>query len=131
MKGDLADFLRKKRWAVVGASRDPQKYGHRIYFQLKELGYEVYAVNPNCHKIDGDPCYPSLSALPVLPEVVNIVVPPQVAEQVVEEAIRLGIKQIWLQPGAESPAVLEAAERAGLRVVYGQCVLLASRPEEG
>jgi len=75
--------------AVVGASRNPEKYGHQVYRDLKEAGYKVYPVNPNADKILGDKAYPSLESLPEKPDVVNIVVPPRVTEKIVEQCSRL------------------------------------------
>ncbi|MDI6704562.1 MAG: CoA-binding protein, partial [bacterium] len=59
-------FLEKKNvFAVVGASRDPDKYGYQVYKDLKNAGYKVYPVNPNAEEILGNKCYPSLESLPV------------------------------------------------------------------
>jgi len=66
MNGELIKvFLNKKNvFAVVGASRDPRKYGYQVYKDLKNAGYKVYAVNPNAQEILGDKCYQSLENLP-------------------------------------------------------------------
>jgi len=62
----IRSFLDKKNvFAVVGASRNPEKYGHRVYRDLKEAGYTVYPVNPNADEVLGDKCYPKLESLPV------------------------------------------------------------------
>ena len=60
-----AKMLEKKIWAVVGANNDPQRYGNIIYKSLRARGYEVYPVNPDCEKVEGDPCYRDLQSLPV------------------------------------------------------------------
>jgi hypothetical protein len=126
--GKLVDeFLAKRVFAVVGASQNPEKYGYQIYKTLKEAGYKVYPVNPNADEILGDRCYPSLSNLPEKPEVVDVVVPPQVTMKVVEECRRLGIENVWLQPGAESPEVLEFCAKRGIKCVHGLCVMIESR----
>ncbi|HDJ26423.1 MAG TPA: CoA-binding protein, partial [Candidatus Bathyarchaeota archaeon] len=65
-------------FAVVGASRDPNKYGHRVFKDLLEAGYEVYPVNPKADEILGRKCYPDLRSLPKKPDVVVFVVPPKV-----------------------------------------------------
>ena len=124
MAGDIREFLKQHTWAVVGASGDPDKYGYKVYFQLKNAGYRVYAVNPNRDHIDGDRCYPSLTALPEVPDVVNMVVPPAVTEQVVQECIKLGIRRVWMQPGSESEMAIAQAEKANIEVVANQCVLI-------
>ena len=104
---------RRNVYAVVGASRSPEKYGHRVYRDLKEAGYRVYPVNPNAEEILGDKCYPNLESLPEKPTVVVTVVPPRVTESVVKECRRLGIGMVWMQPGSESDKAIELCERGG------------------
>ena len=72
----IRDFLSKRVFAVIGASRDKNKYGYKIFADLRSAGYKVYPVNPNAESIDGVKCYPSLSSLPEKPAVVDFVVPP-------------------------------------------------------
>jgi predicted CoA-binding protein len=121
----ISIFLSKKNvFAVVGASRDPKKYGYRVYRDLKNAGYVVYAVNPNTDEILGDKCYPNLENLPVKPDVVNVVVPPKVTEDVVKACKELGIRKIWMQPGSESEKAIEFCEQNGIDVVYGVCVMV-------
>jgi predicted CoA-binding protein len=118
-------FLDKKNiFAVVGANRNPQKYGYQVYKDLKNAGYEVYAVNPNAKEILGDKCYPSLENLPVKPDVVDVVVPPKVTEHMVEICKKLGIKKIWMQPGSESEKAIKFCEKNNIDVVYGVCVMI-------
>ena len=110
----IKDALAEKVWAVIGATHKTDKFGYKIYKCLKEHGYEVYPVNPNVTSIDGDTCYPSLSALPVVPGVVDFVVPEAAGLAAIDECKQLGIKTIWLQPGADKPAVLAKAKEVGL-----------------
>jgi predicted CoA-binding protein len=118
-------FLDKKNvFAVVGASRDSQKYGHQVYEDLKNAGYEVYAVNPNAQEILGDKSYSRLENLPIKPDVVDIVVPPKVTEHTVETCKRLGIKKVWMQPGSESEKAIRFCEKNDVDVVYGVCVMI-------
>ncbi|MCW4026385.1 MAG: CoA-binding protein [Candidatus Bathyarchaeota archaeon] len=118
---------RKNVIAVVGASRDPEKYGHRVYEDLKEAGYAVYPVNPNASEILGDRCYPDLKSLPVKPDVVNVVVPPEVTDEVVKSCKELGITNVWMQPGSESEKAIEYCEANGIDVVYGVCIMVERR----
>jgi len=118
-------FLNKKNvFAVVGASRDPRKYGYQVYKDLKNAGYEVCAVNPNAQEILGDKCYPSLEKLPIKPDVVDVVVPPKVTEQTVETCKKLGITNVWMQPGSESEKAINFCEKNDIDVVYGVCVMI-------
>jgi predicted CoA-binding protein len=118
-------FLDKRNvFAVVGASRDPKKYGYQVYKDLKGAGYKVYPVNPNAQEILGDKCYPSLEKLPVKPDVVNVVVPPKVTEHLVETCKKLGITKVWMQPGSESEKAIKFCEENGINVIYGVCVMV-------
>ena len=124
----IVEFLDKKNvFAVVGASRNPEKYGHQVYKDLRNAGYRVYPVNPNTNEILGDNCYPSLQALPVKPDVVDLVVPPKVTEQVVKTCKRLGIKKVWMQPGSESEPAISFCKENGIDVVHGVCVMVERR----
>jgi len=63
-KAAIDEFIAQPAVAIAGASRDGKKFGNAVYRDLKSKGYHVFAVNPNAAIIEGDPCYPSLSALP-------------------------------------------------------------------
>ncbi len=117
-------MLKKKVWAVVGANDNPEKYGNRIYKKLKANGYKVYPVNPNYEIIEGDKCYNDLLSLPEKPEVIDMVVSPKRGIPVIEEAARLGIKNIWLQPGTYNDELMSLIGEKGLTAVQA-CVLVA------
>lgn len=127
MLGDIKEFLKQDSWAVIGVSNNPDKYGIKVYFQLKRAGYTVFAINPNLDQIDGDPCYPTLRSLPHLPDAISIVVPPKVTEQILDECSELGIHKIWMQPGSESEAAIQKGNELGLELVFNQCVLIETR----
>ena len=121
----IREFLNKENiFAVVGASRFPQKYGYQVYQDLKKAGYEVYPVNPNTDAIAGDKCYPSLEALPVKPDVVDVVVPPKATEHIIKTCKQLGITKVWMQPGSESAAAIKFCEESRIGVVHGVCVMI-------
>lgn len=127
MIADMNEFLSHEIWAVIGVSADPAKYGNKVYFQLKNAGYSVYAINPKLDNIEGDPCYPSLAALPVKPDAVSVVVPPKATEQVIKDCIELGIPRVWMQPGSESEEAIRNGEANGILVIHDQCVLIQTR----
>jgi len=127
---DIAAFFRSRVIAVAGASRDEAKYGYRVYRRLKGSGrYTVYPVNPRTDEIDGDRCYPTLAALPERPDAVIFITPPPRTAAVMREALELGVKVFWTQPGAEDSAVVRLAEEAGASLVHGRCVLVTD-PED-
>ncbi|MEM0358714.1 MAG: CoA-binding protein [Hadesarchaea archaeon] len=128
MKVGVVSFLdRRNLFAVVGASANPDKYGYRVYRDLKEAGFQVYPVNPKLKELFGERCYSSLRELPRKPDVVVTVVPPEVTERVVRECAELGIKKIWMQPGSESKGALAFCLGKGIEVVHGACLMVERR----
>jgi predicted CoA-binding protein len=119
----IKEFMAKKRFAVVGATDNAEKYGNRIFKNLTGRSYEVYPVNPNLKEIEGVKCYPSLADVPVKVDVVDFVVPPKVTESILKECKRLGLDHIWLQPGSESETAIAYCRDNNLKVVYGTCVM--------
>lgn len=130
---DIATLLHRDDTtvAVVGATDDPGKYGGVIYRDLKNKGFTVYAVNPNRATVDGDPTYPSLADLPAEPTIVNVVVPPQTALTVLGKALELGLMNIWLQPGAESPEVMKFIQDNDFNYMANSCIMVRSRIRAG
>jgi len=117
-------MLNKKVWAVVGVTPSKEKFGYKVWNLLKNKGYQVYAINPKYDEIEGDKCYSSLKALPVIPEVVDLVVPPTVSGQVIDEAHQLGINYLWFQPGTSNIDIIDKAKSLGI-VTVNDCVLVA------
>ncbi|MEL6109283.1 MAG: CoA-binding protein [Planctomycetota bacterium] len=119
-------FLRARTFAVAGASTDPAKYGHRVFLALAKSGRTVYPLNPKAAEVAGHRAYASIGDLPLIPESLSIVTPPEVTRQVVADAIDAGVKHLWMQPGAEHELAGQAARDAGLTVIDdGSCVLVA------
>ena len=123
----ISDFISRRVWAVVGVSQDPAKYGNRIFRSLLASGYQVYPVNPKGGELDGMTVYRSLADLPQQPEVVDLVVPPAVTEQVVKEIKGLGLTRVWMQPGSESEAAIAYCQEQGIEVVHGACAMALRR----
>jgi len=120
----IKEFMAKKKFAVVGATDNTEKYGNRILKNLTKRGYEVYPVNPNLADIEGVKCYPTLAAIPVKVEVVDFVVPPNITESILKECKKLGLGNIWLQPGSESEAAIAFCRENNFKVVHDTCVML-------
>lgn len=128
----VSSFLKKENvFAVVGVSRNPEKYGHRVWASLRKAGYQAYAVNPNSSTIDEEKCYASLSGLPEKPDVVDLVVPPKVSERIVKECKKLGIKKVWMQPGSESEEAIGFCKKNGIEVLSKVCVMMESNKKNG
>jgi len=121
----IEDFLAGEPHAVVGASRDRAKYGNKVLRVYQQTQRPVFPVNPAGGEVEGLEAYPSLSAIPQTIYGVSIITPPAVTEQVVAEAIELGVMRIWMQPGAESDEAIRRAEDAGATVIAGgACILV-------
>jgi len=123
-RADIATFLAGGPFAVVGASRNRFKFGNQVLRSYLQAGRTAYPVNPTADAIEGHTCYPSLAALPEVPFGISIITPPPVTEAVVAEALELGIRQFWMQPGAESAAAQSQARNAGATVISGGPCLL-------
>jgi len=127
MEGLVQEFVNQRVWVVVGASTDPSKYGNQIFRDLRHAGYTVYGVNPRGGQIENQELYRSLADLPEKPAVVDMVVPPDVTEQVARQCAELGLTRVWMQPGSESQAAIEYCQQYGIRVVYGTCAMIRKR----
>lgn len=113
-----------KSVAILGASNDPAKYGHRAVQAFASHGWRVFPVNPRGGEIAGWPVFSALRDVPERPDVVSVYVPPAVAVTLVPDIAARGCGELWLNPGADTPEVIAAAEAAGL-AVKAQCSLVA------
>jgi len=123
----IREFISQRVWAVVGASLNPEKYGHQIFRDLRAAGYIVCGVNPGGGEIEGQRLYPSLASLPEKPAVVDIVVPPKVTEEIVRQCAELGLGRVWMQPGSESEEAIRFCQEKGIEVVHGACAMIRKR----
>lgn len=121
-------FLAGKRFAVVGASTDRSKYGNKVLRCYQQNNLDAVPINPTATEVEGVAAYPDLASAPGEFDGVSIITPPPVTERVVNDALRLGVKNIWMQPGAESERAIQAAEAAGANVIaHGPCILVSLR----
>jgi predicted CoA-binding protein len=108
--------------AVVGLSSDPERPSYRVASFLQQNGYRVIPVNPKEQKIIGMTCYPDLVAIPDKVEVVDIFRRSEDVLPIVENAIKIGAKAVWMQEGVINQAAAEKATQAGLKVVMNKCM---------
>lgn len=113
--------------AIVGATENPSKYGYVIYKDLKLKGLTVYPVNPNRSSVDGDKAFKRLEDIPERPTIVNIVVPPEVTSDILQQCLDLGLTNVWVQPGAESPAVMTFLQENNFNYLANACIMVESR----
>ena len=124
MKNLPKDFFKQKRFAVAGSFRNESKYAYKIVKTLIKNGYEVYPVNPRVNDVEGVKCYKNINDIPHRIDVVNVVTPPLITEKIIRECHEKAIKRIWLQPGAESEAIIKFCRDKDINVIYGLCVMI-------
>lgn len=116
-----------KTIAVVGASPKPWRDSGSIAEFLKNKGYTVYPVNPMYPEVLGMKCYPDLKSIPDKIDIVDIFRNSNEVEPIVDEAIAVGAKSVWMQLNVVNEAAAEKAERAGLNVVMDLCIAVEHR----
>ncbi|MDO9465279.1 MAG: CoA-binding protein [bacterium] len=123
MQDLVKDFLKQRRFAVVGSFRNESKYAYQILKTLKKRKYKVYPVNPHLKEVDNLICYPSVKDIPIVCDVANIITPPKITERIVQECKEKGITRVWLQPGAESHEAIKFCQENDIKVIHGLCVM--------
>lgn len=108
--------------AIVGASPNPERPSYRVASYLIEQGYHVIPVNPKAQQILGKTSYPDLTSIPEPVEVVDIFRRSEEVMPIVEEAIKIGAKAVWMQEGVISEEAASRARAAGLLVVMDKCM---------
>ena len=126
----IQKFLEPKKMAVVGASRNPKKFGGAIFAELKKKGYDLYPVNPNADEIEGVKCFNSVSELPDDVKNLYVVTPKPETANVIAEAVKKGIEMIWIQQSADTEEALKIAEENNIPVIYGKCMFMFVEPVE-
>lgn len=124
---DLAKLLREtKTIAVAGLSSNSSRPSHRVASYLQEQGYRIVPVNPNCREVLGEKAFPSLLQIPkeIRIDLVNVFRRPDAVVPVVEEAIQIGARGVWMQEGVIHSVAAQMAERAGLWVVMDRCLMI-------
>ena len=121
----IDEFLGRKRFAVVGVSRNPKDFTRTLFRELRDRGYEAIPVNPNLQEIDGAPCFASLRDIQPGVEAALLLTNPSVTEVVVRECAEAGVRQVWMYraigSGAVSAAALSFCEAHGIDAVDGEC----------
>lgn len=122
---NIESFLAGRVYAVAGASADREKYGNKVFLALTKSGRETYPLNPRVDQIEGHAAYASIADLPSVPESVSIITPPKITREIVAQAIAAGVKNVWMQPGAEDAEASDSARKAGINVIDdGSCILV-------
>ena len=107
----------KKIVAVVGASKDRSKFGNKAIRAFQHQGYTVIPVNPNESEVEGHQTYPSVVDIPGPIDMATVYVPPDAGVRVMADLARKGVREVWLNPGADEPIVVNRARELGLNVI--------------
>ncbi|MBF8304806.1 MAG: CoA-binding domain protein [Dehalococcoidia bacterium] len=120
---DIAEILSKfHKIAMVGLSNNPDKPSYQVAEYLKANGYRVIPVNPAVAEIQGEKSYPSLAAIPEPIEIVDIFRRSEDIPPIVDAAILVKAKVVWMQLGIENEPAANKARQAGLKVVMNRCM---------
>ena len=106
-----------KTVAVIGASPDRSKYGNKAVRAFVRQGYTVVPINPRGVDVEGLKAYASILDVPGPIDMVTMYLPPAVGELVIEDVARKGVTEVWLNPGADSPALVARARELGLNPI--------------
>ena len=117
--------------AVVGLSPNPERPSHYVARYLQQQGYRIVPVNPLVHKVLGERSYPDMKSVPVPVDMVDIFRRSELVSPVVDEAIDIGARYIWMQDGVVDEEAAARARDAGLSVVMDNCTLRQHRRRFG
>ncbi|MBI3976149.1 MAG: CoA-binding protein [Armatimonadetes bacterium] len=120
-----------KTIAVVGLSPNPDRPSHDIAKYLQAQGYRIIPVNPTVETVLGERSYPNLLAIPFAVDVVQIFRRPEEVSPIVDQAIQIGAKVVWMQPGIVHEGAAAKARAAGLKVVMDRCMRATHRQVSG
>jgi predicted CoA-binding protein len=120
-------LLSTKTIASVGLSSNTEKESYWIASYLKEQGYHVIPVNPTATEIFGEKAYPDLESVPEKIDVVQVFRKPQDVPPIVDDAIKVGAKVVWMQEGIVNEEAAQKARQAGLQVVMDACMRATHR----
>ncbi|HUP27869.1 MAG TPA: CoA-binding protein [Chloroflexia bacterium] len=121
---DIDAVLAMKRVAVAGLSSDPSRTSNHIASYLQGHGYEIIPVNPNEQEVLGEKAYASVSEIPEPPDVVDVFRRAEYVDAIVDDALAVGAKAIWLQSGIINREAAQRAREAGLIVVMDRCMMV-------
>jgi uncharacterized protein len=121
-------FLNDKTLAIAGVSRNPKKFGFMVYKTLREKGYDLYPVNPNSGESEETNWFRTVSDLPDHVNNLLIITKKEETEKVLNEAIKKGIRNVWIQQYSETPGSLKIASDNQINLVSKLCIMMYANP---
>jgi predicted CoA-binding protein len=128
----IAEFLRGKRFAVAGVSRQAVQAANAVYRKLRDSGYEVFPVNPNAAEAEGARCYPDLGSISGPIDGVLVATHPSVSVELVRQCGERGVGQVWFHrsfgQGSVSKDAVQECKARGIKCIVGGCPLMYCEP---
>jgi len=121
-------FLQQPDIAVVGVSRNKNKFGNAVYKTLKKKGINVHPVNPHLTVFEGDKCFSDIETLPSHIKAIFVNTPPEKTIKIVESAINKGIQHMWLQQGSTDDGVIRYLEGKDVNFISDRCIMMFAEP---
>jgi predicted CoA-binding protein len=113
--------------AVIGLSEVPAKPSHYVSEYMQQHGYKIYPINPSIQSVLCEKSYTSLADLPIKPDIVNVFRLPKFIPAIVDEMLRLGLPNLWVQLGIINLEAATRAEAGGIHVVMDRCIMVEHR----
>ena len=123
----ISQILEMKNWAVVGLANNPDRPAYGVAKLLKEKGHQIFPVHPKAESVHGEMGYKTLAEIPMQIEVVDCFVNSNLVGDVVDQAIAIGAKAVWLQLGVINETAVARAQAAGLLTVMDRCPAIEYR----
>jgi predicted CoA-binding protein len=121
-------FLLQQPIAVVGVSRNKNKFGNTVYQTLKKKGIKLIPVNPHLTHFEGDKCFSSIETLPPDVKALFVNTPPESTIKIVESAYKKGIKHMWLQQGSTNDEVINYLNSKDVNYISDRCIMMFAEP---
>lgn len=129
--GDIKQFFESEAYAVVGASNVRSKFGNKVLRCYLKNDRPVYPINPKETLIEGLNVIDKIENLPGNVKSLSMVTPPEISEQLVDDAIKHGVKNIWFQPGSHNDNAIKKCEKNNINVIAnGHCILATTGFED-
>ena len=121
----IEDFLRQKRIAMVGISREPKDFSVMLFDEFRRRGYDMVPVNPGVSELFGQPCFARVQDIQPRVDAAILMTSPSVTEEVVRDCAEAGVRLVWMYraggPGATSEPAIEFCHAHNIQVVPGEC----------
>jgi uncharacterized protein len=124
----IEEFMAAEPVAMVGVSRNPKKFGHTAFKELKEKGMNIIPVNPYAGEILGEKTYPDVKSLPSDVRSLIVMTRKDQTVSVIKEAREKGFKHIWIQQMADTPDAVKEIEGTDINCITGECILMYYKP---